>query len=408
MSRYAVVSTVPEMGDRVRTAAAGELEGDVHAWQGEAFPTEPHELLSELPDANLLDVVVLGPGVPLDSALRLASDFEVQRPEVTVLLVAPPSPDLVLAAMRAGIRDVLEPEADVSNISALLHRATRSAAIRRRAGASPEQGASGGSGGRIIVVVSPKGGAGKTTVATNLAIGLAGAAPHGTVLVDLDLQFGDVANALSIVPDHSLTDAVYGPASRDIMVLKSFLSAHPSGLYALCAPESPAEADEITADEVSNLLDQLASQYRYVVVDTSPGLTDHTLATLEKATDICFVIGMDVPSVRGMRKELEILRELGIAPTTRHTVLNSADLRTGLSVKDIESTLGVAVDIVIPPSRAIGISTNQGTPLMQGRRRDSASKAMRKLVSRFAPASAHSPKIRSSNNAKGRHRIGTL
>lgn len=400
MSRYAVITTVPEFHDRLQNAATGALDGEIHSWGGEGFPSGAQEVVEQLADPRLLDVLILGPGVPLDEALQLADQFEVQHPEVSVLLAAPPSPALVLSAMRAGIRDVVEPDADIASLSVLLHRATRSAAIRRRAASLSSGESTSSANGRVIAVISPKGGAGKTTVASNLAVGLAASAPHATVLVDLDLQFGDVASALTISPDHSVTDAVHGPARRDTMVLKSFLSAHPSGLFALCAPDLPGTADQVTGDDVSHLLDQLASQYRYVIVDTSPGLSEHTLATLDKATDFVFVSGMDVPSVRGLRKELDVLRELGLTPITRHIVLNSADQRDGLTLADVENTLGVKVDVVIPSSRAVRLSTNQGAPLLQTKRRDPASKALRKLLLRFAPP------VASSSRGRGRHRGG--
>ncbi|WP_354257839.1 AAA family ATPase [Arthrobacter sp. OAP107] len=253
----------------------------------------------------------------------------------------------------------------------------------------------------MIAVISPKGGAGKTTVASNLAVGLAGAAPHGTVLLDLDLQFGDIASALTISPEHWVTDAVQGPAGRDTMVLKSFLSAHSSGLYALCAPESPAMADQVTGDQVAHLVDQLAGLYRFVVIDTSPGLSEHTLAALDKATDLVMVSSMDVPGVRGMRKELDVLRELDMAATKRHLVLNAADPRDGLSLRDVETTLGLAVDVVVPASRTVRLSVNQGAPLLSTNGRDPASKALRKLVGRFAPTPTPTRK------RGARHRIGT-
>lgn len=400
MSRYAVVTTLSEYPDRVRAAAVGVLEGEVHSWTGEAFPNEPVELLNQLPDPELLDVVVLGPGCPLDAALRLAGDFEIQRPEVTVLLVAPPNPELLLTAMRAGIRDVVEPDADVSSVSALLHRATRSASIRRRAAGFPAD-ESVGARGRVIAVLSPKGGAGKTTVASNLAVGLAGAAPHATVLVDLDLQFGDIASALSLSPDHSVSDAVQSPAGRDTMVLKSFLSSHASGLYALCSPESPGMADHVNGEQIARLIDQLASLYRFVVIDTAPGLSEHTLVALDKATDLVLVTSMDVPGVRGMRKELDVLRELGLAATKRHLVLNMADPRDGLTLHDVQTTLGVDIDVVVPSSRPVRLSTNQGVPLLSRNGRDPARKALRKLVGQFAPVTTPAPK------SGARHRIGT-
>ncbi|PNH81145.1 AAA family ATPase [Arthrobacter sp. AFG20] len=401
MSRYAVVSNDPDFLRSLRAAATGDLAGEVQVWEGGGFPASPNDVLVRLAAPSTLDVLILGPGMPMEAAFRLAGEFETQVPDVTVLLAARPSPDVVLAAMRAGIRDVMEPEADVAMVTDLLRRAVRSTAIRRSAANPQDRHSTQGAAGRVITVVSPKGGVGKTTIASNIAVGLAKSAPHGTVLVDLDLQFGDVSNALAISPEHSVTDAVHGPARRDTMVLKTFLTAHPSGLYALCAPESPDAADHLTGEDIAHLLVQLASQYRYVVVDTGAGLSDHTLAALDKATDFVFVSSMDVPGVRGMRKELDVLAELGMTPLKRHMVLNGADFKAGVSRQDAETALGTSVDVVIPHARAVRISTNQGIPLLQGTSRGPVPKALQQLLARFvaptAPPRKHGP----------RHRIGS-
>ncbi|EMY33878.1 Flp pilus assembly protein ATPase CpaE-like protein [Arthrobacter crystallopoietes BAB-32] len=401
MSRYALVSTAPEFEQQFAAAALGSLAGQINVWEAEDSPSEPDHILAGLDNPALLDVVVLGQGLPAEESLRLAEAFESQRPEVSVLLVAEPDPELVLSAMRSGVRDVVSPRTEAGELGVLLHRAIRSTSIRRRSsgpaageGAKPAQA-------RIVAVVSPKGGAGKTTVATNLAVGLAASAPHATVIVDLDLQFGDVASALQLAPEYSLADAVGMPAQKDSMVMKSFLAPHPSGLYALCAPESPADAEQVTGEQVSQLLDQLATEYAYIVIDTSPGLSEHTLAALDKATDFVFVGGMDVPSVRGLRKEMDVLRELGMAPLSRHVVLNAADPRDGLTQRDVEATLGCKVDVLIPNTRAVRLSTNQGVPLLEStKRRDPAAKALRRVVERIAPNQAGALKQR------GRHRRG--
>ncbi len=397
MSRYVVISPEPAFGERLRAIVTDVLEGEIHHWEGGDFPLHAQDVLAQLVHPAILDVLLLGPGMPLEQALHLAVEFEVQRPEVAVLLVADPTPAVLLAAMRSGVRDVVETDADHAALRVLLHRAVRSAALRRRTADDDPQG---GSTGRVIAVVSPKGGVGKTTVATNLAVGLASTAPHGTVLVDLDLQFGDVGSALSIAPDHSVSDVVHGPAKRDIMVLKSFLSAHPTTLYALCAPTSPDAAEQLTAEDIAHLVEQLAGQYRYVVIDTPPGLSDHTLTALDNATDFVFVSGGDVPSVRGMRRELDVLRELGMLPLHRHMVLNAADLRSGVTLRDIEAALGIGVDVVVPASRAVRLSTNQGVPLLQRKGRDPASRALRKLAARFAAP------VTSVRKGGARHRVG--
>ena len=277
--------------------------------------------------------------------------------------MAEPSPDMWQAAMRAGIRDLLPPTAEAGEIRAAVERAASAAAGRRRVLRPVEETAR--YTGRVITIASPKGGVGKTTVATNLAIGLTAAAPQSTVLVDLDVQFGDVASALSLVPEYTLPDAVRGPASQDTMVLKTFLTQHPSGLYAVCGAESPAAGDTVTGEDVTRLLASLAREFRYVVVDTAPGLSEQTLAALDRATDVVMLSSMDVPGVRGLRKELEVLRELCMIPAGRHVVMNFADPKGGLSVRDVETTIGTGVDVVLPRSKAVPASTNQGVPLLQ-------------------------------------------
>ena len=285
--------------------------------------------------------------------------------------------------MRSGIRDLLPPSANVPEIRDALERASLAANGRRRVlrPVSETERYT----GRVITIASPKGGVGKTTVSTNLAIGLTAAAPQSTVLVDLDVQFGDVASALSLVPEYTLPDVVRGPASEDTMVLKTFLTQHPSGLYAVCGAESPAAGDTVRGEDVTRLLASLAREFRYVVVDTAPGLSEQTLAALDRATDVVMLTSMDVPGVRGLRKELDVLRELCMIPAGRHVVMNFADPKGGLSVRDVETTIGTGVDVVLPRSAAVPASTNQGVPLLQsGSSATRWSRSCSRLVSRFA------------------------
>jgi len=93
---------------------------------------------------------------------------------------------------------------------------------------------------------------------------------------------------------------------------------------------------------------------------------------------------MDVPGVRGLRKELDVRRELCMIPAGRHVVMNFADPKGGLSVRDVETTIGTGVDVVLPRSKAVPASTNQGVPILESSRRDPMSKELRRLVSRFA------------------------
>lgn len=400
-------------GRIVLVTASPELRQRVHAATGGAFlvlsgplPADPADLFRQLGPVPPPEVVVLDP-LPADTdhALRLAASLDEHFPGISVILISEFGAEVALSALRAGVRDVLHPTADDHELSAALGSAVLAARTR-----PPDPAAlgpagwppAGTGGGRVISVVSPKGGVGKTTLSTNLAVGLAKAAPHSTVLVDLDVQFGDVATALSLAPEYSLPDAVRGSASRDTMLLKTFLSMHSTGLSVLCGPDSPIDADAVTGDAVGALLHSLASEFRYVVVDTAPGLSEHTLAAMDHSTDLVLVTSMDVPGVRGLRKELDTLTQLGMAPIGRQVVLNFAERRGGLSTADVALTLGTGIDVVLPRSMAVTASVNQGIPLLQNGGRDPIIKQLEMLVSHFAPPLPAAPGRRRGRHHKGR------
>jgi len=387
MNHVLLATSSSELEERVRSATNGAL----HTLPRGPLPSDLPQLFAMLKDAPPPEVVVLDPGPATELGLNLAAAFDRQCPNISVVLVSELDSEITMDAMRAGVRDILAPQADVAEIRRVLERAYATAQARGPV-VTPVNG-TGHDGkakdGRVISVVSPKGGVGKTTVASNLAVGLAKAAPLSTVLVDLDVQFGDVAFALNLEPEYTLPDAVEGPASRDTMVLKTFLSQHRTGLYVICGARTPAAADNVTANQVTHLLEMLASEFRYVVVDTAPGLNEHTLAAMDQSSDLVLVTSMDVPGIRGLRKELDTLTALGMFSDGRHIVLNLASAATGLTVADVEHTIGTRVDLVLPRSKAAPGSTNQGIPLLQSGIKDPMTNQLRLLVQRFgAPATA--------------------
>jgi pilus assembly protein CpaE len=381
VSRFVLITPNADFDGRLRQAVAGGLQGGVQTFLTTVLPAGPYDLFAQL-NQEQPEVLILGPDLPVEEALRLAMVLDVQVPDLMVLLVSEPDPTLILQAMRAGVRDVLSPSADPAQLRVLLERACQSFANRHR---TEHQGPAENHKGAVIGVFSPKGGVGKTTIATNLAVGLGKLAPMSVVLVDLDLQFGDVASGLYLNPEHTVTDAVSPAASQDTLVLKAFLTVHPASIYALCAPVSPVEADYITPEQVTRLLEQLAEEFQYVVVDTAPGLPEIGLAAMEACTDVVWVSSMDIPSVRGLRSGMDILRQLEILPEGRHMVLNMADSKCGLTVQDIESTIGAPVDISVPRSRAVALSTNRGMPVLLDAKKDPAAKGLGQLVDRLAP-----------------------
>jgi pilus assembly protein CpaE len=382
MSRFLLASTDETFERRVRLAFGGALNGDFHRIGDDLSAVKPAKAVDRMLAAAGGDpeVVALGPGLPTDAALALAQQLDHDRPEISVLLVAEPGPEVWAQALRAGVRDVLAPDAPAPDLREAFERARQTAA-RRRANLTVQPDAAADLA-RIITVVSPKGGSGKTTVTTNVAVSLALAHPGEVVLVDADVQFGDVAGALQLAPDHGLGDAARLNGALDAMALKVFLTEHTSGLYALCAPESPAEGEDISGEQLAHVLKILASEFRYVLIDTSAGLLPQTLAALEVSTDLLVVCSMDVPSVRSMKKALESLDALGMT-MQRHFVLNRADSKVGMDAEDIERTLGLPVNVALPSSRTVPLSLNQGIPLVQAEAHSRLAREIGGLARRF-------------------------
>ncbi len=326
-----------------------------------------------------LTVVIVDGAIDLEAALQVAADFDSLRPDVTVVLGAQPSDGLASQAMQAGVRDVLAPGADGDRIREVVKRALE-VAERRRSALRPEEGRD----HRLIMVLSPKGGAGKTTVASNLAVGLASRAPKEVVLVDGDLQFGDVGNALRLLADSTIKDAIAG-GLHDVTEVKVHLTPHRSGLFALCAPENPGVADEITTQAFARAVSMLADDFRFVVVDTDPGLGERTLTVMDYATDLVFVAATDVASVRGLSKTIHALDNIGMTNHQRHFVLNRSDAKVGLDIDDIAATIGMEPDVLVPSSRTLPVSMNQGTPVLEMQEASPATAPLWSLVDRFLP-----------------------
>lgn len=365
--------------DRLRNSFGGALNGSLRRLDTELTTSE--QIIAAIADASPA-VVALGPDMPVDEALAVAQGLDATHPEISVLLVGERSPEILEAALRAGVRDIVLPGAADEELRSSFDRALE-IARRRRGSLGGDPSAAGGPRPRVITVLAPKGGSGKTTVATNLALGLIGAAAGSVALLDLDLQFGDIATAMRLMPEHSIADAARTGADQDPMALKLLLTPHPSGIYALCAPDSPAEGEEVTAENAANVARLLSDEFTHLVIDTAAGITESTLAAVELSTDLILLCTFDVPSVRSLRKLVQALDALGMVHQRRHFVLNRADSRVGLVTEDVEATVGMTVDVAISSSRAVPLAMNQGSPLLESDPRSPVARQMLELTQRF-------------------------
>ncbi len=215
----------------------------------------------------------------------------------------------------------------------------------------------------VVAVVSPKGGNGKTTVSVNLAVAMARREP--TVLVDLDVHFGDVEYALRFHPLHRLDDAVKRLGEDSDADLSVMLAAHPTGVEALCAPANPVEADRLQAEDSLAVVDSLIALGRPVVLDTAGGISDYTLESLDRATHVVLVSGTDVPSVQAGRKLLDTMGQLKMDISRVHLAVNRSTTRVGLTVRDVEAVLGLTAALEVAEHSSLAAAMNQGSPLTE-------------------------------------------
>jgi pilus assembly protein CpaE len=218
--------------------------------------------------------------------------------------------------------------------------------------------------GRIVTVFSAKGGAGKTTVATNLGAALADKGARSVCLVDLDLQFGDVAIVLQLFPENTIADAVPLGQELDAAALQTLLTQHSPGLAAVIAPTDPSQAAEVTAPLVARLLELLRRQFDFVIVDTPPAFDDQVLAALDASDLVALVATLDIPALKNLKLTLETLDLLNYPKDRIRVLLNRSDSKVGLSLAEVEKTLRSPISAQIPSSREVPASINRGTPLM--------------------------------------------
>jgi len=183
-------------------------------------------------------------------------------------------------------------------------------------------------------------------------------------LVDLDLNFGDVAIVLQLFPAHTLADAVPLLETLDLPAVLALLTPHSAGLSALVAPVEPGSAETVPASLITTILQLLREQFAYVVVDTPPAFTDHVLAAFDQSDLIALLATLDIPALKNLKLTLETLDLLNYPRERLRVVLNRADSKVGLALSEVEKTLRVPIALHIPSSRAVPASINRGVPIM--------------------------------------------
>ena len=320
------------------------------------------------PSIVLLDSAILG----LDTVGVIEQIGAASAETEVIVMIDGADMELMRRLMRAGARDcIMRPVAPDDLISTIRNVYQASAKQREAQNSAKPSNEGKRAQGEIIAVYSPQGGAGKSMLSANLAVAMARAAGEGgkiprVVLVDLNLQFGDIDLMLNLSPQNTIAGlAQKGHGGIDAELLEQYLTPHPeSGLKILVAPSTPQYAESITVYTVEQVMEALRENYDYIIVDTPSQLQDTTLAVLDSAKTILLLTSLDLLALHKTRTALEMLRQL-YEPEKIQVVLNRANSDVGISLQDVENVLGVQMRARIPSDGKIVVtSINEGKPFV--------------------------------------------
>jgi pilus assembly protein CpaE len=371
--RVLIVDDIAETRENIRKLL--QFDNDVEVvGAGESGRTGV-ELAKELrPDVVLMDINMPDmDGVTATELIRKMNPFT-----QVVILSVQGDPNYMRRAMLAGARDFLTKPPAVDDLTNAIRRAGKMAHDERDKAAVSPHGTTGRlaaiSGGpvglgKVIVVYSPKGGTGATTISVNLAVTLHNEETP-VVLVDGNLQFGDVAVFMNEQVRNSVLDLAPRAEELDADLVEEVLITHAtSGIKIMAAPQRPEYSENVNGDQFSKVLDYLRRIFSYVVVDFSSNLTDVALGALDTSDVIILITTQDIPAIKNARLFLDLADGLGINRKRILFVMNRYDKRINILPEKIGESFKHEITAVIPfDDRVVLPSVNRGVPFMMGNR----------------------------------------
>lgn len=368
--RVLIVDDVSETRENVKKLL--QFESDVEVVGVARTGKEAIQASQDLnPDVVLMDI-----NMPDMDGIAATEAIRAKQQAVQVIILSVQSDqNYMRRAMLVGARDFLTKPPMGDELISAIRRAGEMAQTERakaaRAQAVPLAGMPGmaasyaGPRGKIVVVYSPKGGTGCTTLAVNLALTLK-TEDTRVVLVDGNLQFGDVAVFLNEQGKNTVIDLAPRADELDAEIVEEVMVKHSAtGLHILAAPSRPEYAEKVSSGQFSKMLEYLTQLYAYVIVDTAPALTDLTLATIDVSDLIILVTTQDIPSIKNSRLFLDLLQSLGVRRERVMFIMNRFDKKVNITPERVADNLKQEVALVIPADEPTAVkAVNRGVPFV--------------------------------------------
>jgi pilus assembly protein CpaE len=354
-----------------------------------------------LEDEGPFDVLVAGPSLGTRSGLQRLRLIREELPSMSVLLAFSRRPDASLRdIVRTGAVDLLQLPVDDKELTEAVDRAIELAgspqpvlAENDALPATTQGPAVGGAKplGRVFTISSATGGCGKTFYATNLAYFLVRYTGKRAVILDLDLQFGEVVTALRLRPKYTIFDALQREDTDEDDLrthIEEYMVTHETGVNVLAAPREPSEADRISPPDVTRIIAAARSQYDYVIVDTPPQLNENVLAAFDLSDMLYVMATLDLPSVRNMSVFLATLERLKLGSENVRLILNKAESDVGIDIDQVTKLFPQGFESVLPYAKEVSRSINLGMPVMAASPQSEISRLMTSGMKPLLPADA--------------------
>jgi len=365
-----IVDDIAETRENVRKLL--QFEADIEVAGVAKSGKEGIELAQEYdPDVVLMDI-----NMPDMDGISATEAIRGKLPHVQVIILSVQGdPNYMRRAMLAGARDFLTKPPMADELISAIRRAGEMAQHERtknvQAHSAPgKAGAPLGSGlsltqGKVITVYSPKGGTGCTTLAVNLALALHNEDTRAA-LIDGNFQYGDVAVFVNEQGKNTIIDIATRVDELDPEIVEGVMINHAAtGVHILAAPSRPEHAEQVSGDQFSHLIEYLRQMYAYVVIDTTPILTDITLSAIDKSDVIVLVTTQDIPSIKNARLFLDLLQTIGIERERIVFTMNRYDKRIAITPERVGDNLKQEVAAVIPlDERVVVPAVNRGVPFI--------------------------------------------
>lgn len=235
--------------------------------------------------------------------------------------------------------------------------------------------------GSVITVFSTKGGIGKTTISTNLAVAIAEKTGKNIVVVDADLHFGDVALFMNLLPQKTIADLANDIEHVNASSIDKYLTSFNENVQVLPAPFRPEQADIVTASHFSTILNLLRHHFQYVIVDTAPVFNETIRTALDAADQVLIVSALDVPTIKNIKLCLEIMESLDYPEEKIKVILNRANSEGGMEAAEVEDILRCKITATLPSEGKVVVpAVNKGIPFVLSHPNTSISESIFELA----------------------------